>query len=75
VISCYSEGAQRPKNLTRVELNEVKGLTSQQDSTKREFLDEWVRAVNTHSGFGKWQWVVSTHPSDVAGILQTSIAA
>jgi len=49
---------------------EVKGQDTQQDRTKREFLDEWVRAVNEHGGFGKWQWVVSTHPSDVAGLLQ-----
>ena len=49
---------------------EVKGQDTQQDRTKREFLDEWVRAVNQHGGFGKWQWAVSTHPSDVLGILQ-----
>jgi len=33
-------------------------------------LDEWVRAVNEHGGFGEWEWAVSTHPSDVAGVLQ-----
>ena len=49
---------------------EVKGQDTQQDRTKREFLDEWVRAVNQHGGFGKWQSAVSTHPSDVLGILQ-----
>jgi len=52
---------------------EVKGQDTQQDRTKREFLDEWVRAVNSHGGFGKWQWAVSTHPSDVAGILQEAV--
>jgi len=35
-------------------------------------LDEWVRAVNEHGGFGKWEWAVSTHPSDVAGVLQNA---
>lgn len=49
---------------------ETKGQDTQKDVTKREFLDEWVRAINEHGGFGKWQWAVSTHPSDVAGILQ-----
>jgi len=49
---------------------EVKGQDTQQDRTKREFLDEWVRAVSEHGGFGRWQWALSTHPSDVAGILQ-----
>jgi type III restriction enzyme len=52
---------------------EVKGQDTQQDRTKREFLDEWVKAVNSHGGFGKWQWAVSTHPSDVTGILQEAI--
>ncbi len=52
---------------------EVKGHDTQQDRTKREFLDEWVRAVNEHGGFGKWQWAVSTHPSDVAGVLQDAV--
>ncbi len=37
--------------------------------TKRKFLDEWVRAVNEHGGFGRWSWAVSRHPSDVAGLL------
>jgi type III restriction enzyme len=53
---------------------ETKGQDTQQDKTKREFLDEWVRAVNQHRGFGNWQWSVSTHPSDVAGILQEATA-
>jgi len=54
---------------------EVKGQDTQQDRTKREFLDEWVRAVNEHGGFGKWQCAVSTHPSDVADILQTAVSS
>ena len=53
---------------------EVKGQDTRQDRTKREFLDEWVRAVNEHGGFGKWQWAVSTHPSDVGGILREATA-
>lgn len=31
---------------------ETKGKDDQQNRTKREFLDEWCRAVNTHGGFG-----------------------
>jgi len=53
---------------------ETKGQDTQQDKTKREFLDEWVRAVNQHRGFGNWQWAVSTHPSDVGGILREATA-
>jgi type III restriction enzyme len=52
---------------------ETKGQDTQQDRTKQEFLDEWVRAVNGQGGFGKWQWQVSTHPSDVAGILEQAM--
>lgn len=52
---------------------ETKGQDTQQDKTKREFLDEWVRAVNEHGGFGKWQSAVSTNPADVAGILKAAI--
>jgi len=49
---------------------EVKGQDSQENQTKREFLDEWVRAVNGHGGFGQWSWAVSRHPKDVAGLLE-----
>ena len=49
---------------------ETKGQDSQQDKTKREFLDEWVRAVNKDGRFGEWLWAVSKDPSDVAGILK-----
>jgi len=49
---------------------EVKGQDSQQNRTKREFLDEWVRAVNEHGGFGRWAWDVSFDPGDVAVVLE-----
>jgi type III restriction enzyme len=48
---------------------EVKGMDDQQQQTKREFLAEWVRAVNGHGGFGKWEADVSRHPKDVGEIL------
>jgi len=49
---------------------ETKGQETQQDKTKRDFLDEWVKAVNMHGGFGLWKWAVSKNPADVAGILE-----
>ena len=52
---------------------ETKGQDSQQDRTKREFLDEWVKAVNQYGGFGKWKWAVSTHPKDVSGMLGSEL--
>jgi hypothetical protein len=33
---------------------EVKGQDNQELQTKREFLTEWVRAVNEHGGFARW---------------------
>ncbi len=52
---------------------EVKGQDGQQHQTKREFLNEWVNAVNEHGGFGRWHWAVSFSPSDleqkIAGCL------
>jgi type III restriction enzyme len=44
---------------------EVKGRDDQQNRTKREFLNEWVNAVNEHGGFGRWHWAVSFYPSDL----------
>jgi type III restriction enzyme len=52
---------------------EIKGQDTSKDKTKRNFLDEWVRAVNAHGGFGKWQWAVSKAPADVAGIIEKSV--
>ena len=44
---------------------EVKGRDDQQNKTKREFLDEWVRAVNSDGRFGHWCWDVSFRTSDI----------
>ena len=52
---------------------EIKGEETEKDKTKRNFLDEWVRAVNEHGGFGKWKWAVSRHPGDVGGIISKSV--
>lgn len=48
---------------------EVKGQDNQEQQTKREFLSEWVRAVNAHGGFGTWAADVSRYPSDIHEIL------
>jgi type III restriction enzyme len=50
---------------------EVKGRDTHQDKTKRQYLKEWVEAVNQDGRFGKWQCTVSYHPKDVGGILET----
>ena len=48
---------------------EVKGQDSPENKAKREYLEEWVRAVNTHGGFGDWAWNVSFSVDDLPGIL------
>ena len=48
---------------------EVKGREREEDRTKRSYLDEWVRAVNAHGGFGRWRHAVSRNPGDINGIL------
>jgi type III restriction enzyme len=44
---------------------EVKGEDSDQNKTKREYLNEWVMAINNHGGFGMWHWLVSFNPNDI----------
>ena len=53
---------------------EVKGMNTLKDRTKREFLDEWVKAVNTHGGFGVWKSAISRSPSDLPRILEKAVA-
>ena len=52
---------------------EVKGVDSQQNRTKRRFLDEWIAAVNAHGGFGFWQWDVSRNPSNIPDIIAKAV--
>ncbi len=49
---------------------EVKGQDSEQQQTKRQFLAEWIRAVDDHGGFGHWACDVSRRPGDVVEILE-----
>jgi len=64
----------RPDFLVRLVNNlmlilEVKGQDTLQDQSKREFLDEWLEAVNQHGGFGRWARDVSWLPADLSDIL------
>jgi len=49
---------------------EVKGQDTQQNITKRNYLDVWVKAINNHGGFGRWHWAVSYNPSDLNSIIE-----
>jgi type III restriction enzyme len=44
---------------------ETKGQDTEQDQVKCRYLDEWVQAVNTHGGFGRWRWAVAHHPGEI----------
>ena len=57
----------RPDFLIRLQsgdmlILETKGRDSEQNRTKRRFLDEWVNAINAHGGFGRWVGDVSRAP-------------
>lgn len=50
---------------------ETKGQDSEQNKTKRAYLDEWCKAINQHGGFGYWAWGVSFDPNDLTEIIET----
>jgi type III restriction enzyme len=54
----------------RMLILEVKGRETQQDTTKREFLAEWIKAVNQTGTFGTWSADVSYNPRDLIDILK-----
>ncbi len=53
----------------------IKGKDTEQDKTKRAFLDEGVRAVNNHAGFGKWHWAVFFDAHDLELKIQSAGSA
>ena len=64
----------RPDFLIRLKSGEMlvletKGIDDDQNRTKREFLDEWTKAVNQHGGFGRWTSAVSWDPGDIKDVL------
>ena len=48
---------------------ETKGQDDDRNRTKRQFLGEWIKAVNQHGGFGRWKWAVSRDPGDIKDVL------
>jgi type III restriction enzyme len=52
---------------------ETKGQDSEQNKTKRAYLNEWCKAINQYGGFGKWSWAVSFDPNDLELILHNSV--
>jgi type III restriction enzyme len=70
----------RPDFLIRLTTNtnlvmEIKGQNTAKDQTKRRYLDEWVKAVNAHGGFGKWATGLCLSPSDLPTEIQKAATA
>ena len=60
----------RPDYLVRLKngdhlLIEVKGQETEKDRVKWDYLKEWLKAVNQHGGFGKWEWKAITDRNDL----------
>ena len=54
---------------------ETKGQETEQDKVKRQYLDEWIQAVNAHGGFGQWRAAVAKAPGEIRDILMQVEAA
>ena len=48
---------------------ETKGQPDEQSYSKRRALEQWIQAVNQHSGFGHWSSDVSYNPGDIKDIM------
>ena len=69
----------RPDFLVRLKsgnmlILETKGEETEQSRTKHKFLQEWIRAVNFHGGFGHWSCDVSRYPGELHEILKKHAA-
>ena len=52
---------------------ETKGRNTLQDQTKRRYLEEWVKAVNEHAGFGRWAADWCLNPSDLPTLVRRAV--
>ena len=53
---------------------EAKGIEKQKDRTKEKFTREWIQAVNSHGGFGIWDYAISKSPADIREIISITIS-
>lgn len=49
---------------------ETKGQETELDRTKRQFLQEWIEAVNAHGGFGTWASAITKKLGEIAAAIQ-----
>ena len=49
---------------------EVKGFETEQDRQKEMAAKRWVKAVNRHGEFGRWEFVVCHKPTELPSLLR-----
>jgi type III restriction enzyme len=49
---------------------EIKGYEREQDRAKWTAAQKWVRAVNHHGGFGRWDLLVCKDPNKLRDMLE-----
>jgi type III restriction enzyme len=49
---------------------EVKGFETEQDRQKETAARRWVRAVNHHGEFGRWEFVVCRDPRQLKLLIE-----
>lgn len=65
----YPDFLVRLKN-RRMLVLETKGVLDDEARAKRQYLGEWIRAVNDHGGFGEWVEDMAYKPEDIVTILE-----
>ena len=64
--------AQQRRILARIpEFNLTPSLRTRTHETQL-YLDEWVKAVNNHGGFGKWKAGLCLNPADLPTVIHKS---
>jgi len=53
---------------------EIKGLDTERDRTKRQYMSEWIKALNTNATFGTWRFGVCLQSSDLPTVLHTIVS-
>jgi len=49
---------------------EVKGEPGEASKAKTAAMQQWIKAVNHHGGFGKWDFVEVRNPAEVGGVVE-----
>ena len=50
---------------------ETKGKETEKDKIKQKYLKKWIKAINTHGGFGTWASAITRKPGEIKGIITT----